>query len=69
MKELKLKVDGMDCTACERRLETALSRVQGVVRSKADYQQGSVSVVTDPSKAIEDSIRATIQKAGFGVSW
>jgi copper chaperone CopZ len=68
VKEVQLKVNGMDCTNCERRLETALSQVDGVVRSKADHQQGLLSVVIDPAKANEEAIRAAIAKAGFGVS-
>ena len=68
MKQLQLKVTGMDCTGCERRLETALSHVDGVVRSKADHQEGSLSVVIDPAKANEEAIRASIETAGFGVS-
>jgi len=68
MKQVQLKVSGMDCTQCERRLENALSQVDGVVRSKADHQQGSLSVVIDPAKANEDAVRAAIAKAGFGVS-
>jgi copper chaperone CopZ len=68
MKQIQLIVSGMDCTHCERRLETALSHVDGVVRSKADHQQGSLSVVIDPAKANEEAIGAAIAKAGFGVS-
>ena len=68
MKQLQLTVNGMDCTHCEQRLETALSHVDGVVRSKADYKEGSLSVVIDPAKANEEAIRASVQKAGFEVS-
>lgn len=68
MKQLQMTVTGMDCTHCERRLETALSHVDGVVRSKADYKESSLSVVIDPAKVKEEAIRASIQKAGFGVS-
>lgn len=68
MRQLQLKVRGMDCTHCERRLETALSHMDGVVRSKADHQKGSLSVVIDPAKANEEAIRASIEKAGFAVS-
>lgn len=68
MKQLRLKVSGMDCTSCERRLETALSRVDGVVQSKADLEEGSLSVVIDPAKASEETIRTSIQQAGFAVS-
>jgi copper chaperone CopZ len=69
MKQLHLNVSGMDCTGCERRLETALSQLDGVVRSKADHREGSLSVVIDPAKANQEAIRASIEKAGFGVSW
>lgn len=68
MKQLQLKVSGMDCTECERRLEAALAHVDGVVRCKADHQEGSLSVVIDPAKANEEAIRTSIEKAGFGVS-
>ena len=68
MKQLQLKVTGMDCTSCERRLENALSRLDGVARSKADHQAGSLSLVIDPTKATDEAIRASIEKAGFGLS-
>lgn len=68
MKQLELKVSGMDCTSCERRLETALSHVDGIVRSKADHREGSLSVVIDPARASEDAIRTSIKKAGFEVA-
>jgi copper chaperone CopZ len=68
MKQVQLNVSGMDCTQCERRLETALAHVEGVVRSKADHQLGSLSVIIDPAKANQEAIRAAIAKAGFGVS-
>ncbi len=68
MKQLQLKVSGMDCANCELRLETALSHVEGVMRSKADYKEGSVSLVIDPAKVTEDSIRTSIRTTGFEVS-
>ena len=68
MKQLQLKVTGMDCTSCERRLENALSRLDGGARSKADHQAGSLSLVIDPTKATDEAIRASIEKAGFGLA-
>ncbi len=67
MKELQLKVTGMDCSSCEQRLENALSHLQGVTRSKADHQMGTLRVVIDPAKVNVESIRASVEKAGFGV--
>lgn len=68
MKQLTLDVSGMSCTGCEQRIESALSRLDGVVRSKADHQSGVVTVVINPAKATEDAVRASIMQAGYGVS-
>ncbi len=68
MKQLELNVSGMDCTQCERRIETTLARLDGVVRSKADHGAGVVTVVINPATASEDAVRASIAQAGFGVS-
>lgn len=68
MKQLELKVNGMDCTNCERRLENAVSRLDGVARSKADHEGGTLSVMVDPAKVKEEAIRATVEKAGFEVA-
>ncbi len=68
MKQLQLNVSGMDCTGCEHRIETTLARLDGVVRSKADHQRGLVTVVINPAKASEEAVRASIEKAGYGVS-
>lgn len=67
MKELQLQVSGMDCTSCESRLEKAVSLMDGVVRSKADHQAGSLTVLIDPAKANEEAIRTSVVKAGFGL--
>ena len=68
MKELSLNVGGMDCTGCELRIQTALSRVDGVVRSKADRRSGVVTVVINPAKVSEDAVRSSIRQAGYEVS-
>ncbi len=68
MKRIELKVTGMSCTGCEQRIQTTLSRLDGVVLSKADHQTGLVTVVVNPVKAKEDTVRASIEQAGYGVS-
>ena len=68
MKELSLKVGGMDCSSCEQRIQTALSRVDGVVRGKADHITGTVTVVINPAKVTEDTVCSTIRQAGYEVS-
>lgn len=60
-----LEVRGMDCPACANRLGTALDRLDGVVRAKADHGAGRVDVRFDPDRVSEDRIRERIRSAGF----
>lgn len=60
-----LDVRGMDCSGCSSRLGTALARVDGVVRAKADHRAGRVDVRFDPGRVSEDEIRERIRAAGF----
>ena len=68
MEEIRLRVTGMSCTGCEQRIEKALARVEGILRSSADRQAGQVRVVFDPARASEESVRACMERAGYGVS-
>ncbi len=67
MKQLDLKVTGMDCVSCERRIQTTLSQLDGVVRSSADHKSGEVTVVIDPARASADAVRGALEQAGFKV--
>jgi len=60
-----LEVEGMDCPGCAKRLGTALDRLDGVVKAKADHQAGRVDVRFDPDRVSEDRIRERIRSAGF----
>ena len=68
MQQLQLRVTGMSCSACERRIEKALARVVGVVRSNADHQGGHVRVVFDSARTSEQAVWSCIEQAGYGVS-
>ena len=65
MNKLELRVSGIHCDGCERRIEAALGQIDGVVRSDADHESGTVTVTIDPSKTSEDAVRASIARAGF----
>lgn len=68
MEQLELRVKGMSCNACEQRIERALARVDGVVRSTADHGAGTVRVVFDPTRASAERVQVCIQQAGYEVS-
>jgi copper chaperone CopZ len=67
VQQLELRVTGMSCSACGGRIEKALARVVGVLRSAADHQAGNVRVVFDPARTSEAAIRSCIEQAGYRV--
>lgn len=67
MEDLVVSVTGMNCASCERRIEDALGRLDGVRLSAADHQRGEVRVVFEPVRSPEETLRATIAAAGFEV--
>lgn len=68
MEQVELRVSGMSCRACEQRIEKALARVEGVLRSAADHQAGQVRVVFDWARTSQEAVRSCIEQAGYGVS-
>jgi copper chaperone CopZ len=67
-----LRVAGMDCGACARRLQTVLGRLDGVAAVEADHATGVVRVRFDPSRAGAGALAAVaaerIEQAGFTVT-
>ncbi|HEX5431473.1 MAG TPA: heavy metal-associated domain-containing protein [Bryobacteraceae bacterium] len=60
---MKLTIEGMHCQACVRRVEKALSSVEGARVEKVEI--GSASVGADPSK--EQAVLDAVRKAGYEV--
>ncbi len=67
MDEVVLTVSGMDCRACEERVERAVAKLAGVRRVSADRAVGQVKVVVE-SASSEAAVRAGITAAGFEVA-
>lgn len=67
MERLNLRVKGMTCTACERRIERALAQVDGVARSNADHRGAQVKVVFDPARTSAEAVQDRIVQAGYEV--
>jgi copper chaperone CopZ len=68
MEQVELRVNGMTCTACERRIARALAQVDGVVRSTADHRAARVKVVFDPARTSAQAVQARIQQSGYEVA-
>lgn len=61
MEEIILKVDGMMCAGCEKRVENVVSKIENIQSVKADHENGKVTIqvngIADIKKiksAIED---------------
>lgn len=67
VQQLELHVTGMTCGACENRIQGALARLPGVVRSMANHRAGRVDVVFDPGRTSSADIQARIAQAGYEV--
>ena len=61
-----VKVKGMMCNHCEKRVTDALMAVEGVSSAKADFKSGLVTVTL--SRAIEnEAVKQTLKDAGYPV--
>jgi Copper chaperone len=68
MDDVVFSVAGMSCASCERRVEAALGRLDGVRVARADHERGEVRVVFEPARSPEESVRGTIAAAGYEVT-
>jgi Cu+-exporting ATPase len=65
--ELTLPIEGMTCASCVRRVERALSKVEGVEEAGVNLATERAHVVYDPSLADVPKLRAAVEKAGYKV--
>ena len=60
-----INVSGMTCSACEVRVKTALTKVEGVKSAEASHQKGTATVAYDDAQTNEQQLREAINKTGF----
>ncbi len=66
MKELEMKVDGMSCGGCEKRIEKVVKDISGVDKVEADYKKGTVKVKGSDSVDKRD-VQRKIEDIGYKV--
>ena len=64
--ELSLRINGMHCGACVRRVTSALEKVPGLKVKSVEV--GSASVSFDPAQAKPGDIVAAVNHIGFQAS-
>ena len=66
MAEINLKVNGMHCEGCEKRIKNALSEIDGVSEVVASYVEGTVKIKINKDIDIQE-IKEIIDDLGFEV--
>lgn len=64
--EIVLKVKGMTCGHCEKRVKAAAESVNGVKSAKADFVKGEVTVACDGNASVKE-LKKAIREAGYKV--
>jgi len=62
-----VKISGMTCAACAKRIEKAIGRLEGVSQASVNFATEKLTVEYDNQKLSPDKIRETIEKVGYGV--
>jgi copper chaperone len=63
MEEITLRIDGMHCGACVRRVTQALQKVEDV--EVEEVRLGAARVKAQNATAAEPALLASVAKAGF----
>lgn len=67
MNKETIKISGMTCAACAKRIEKAVGKLEGVSQASVNFATEKLSVEYNNQKASTDKIKETIEKAGYGV--
>ncbi|MFW6323983.1 MAG: copper ion binding protein, partial [Desulfovibrionales bacterium] len=63
---LDLGISGMTCAACVRRVENALTRLEGVDKAQVNLATETAKVHYDPSLVGPRDIRQSVEQTGYG---
>lgn len=68
MKKENFDVTGMTCAACSARVEKGVSATPGVQEVSVNLLKNSMTVTFDETRASEQSIISSVEKAGYGAA-
>ncbi len=63
----QITVSGMTCSGCEMKIEKKLKAISGILKAKASYNSGKVSVTYDESKVRLSQIKQAIMALNYKV--
>ncbi|OLS41723.1 heavy metal translocating P-type ATPase [Bacillus sp. MRMR6] len=61
----QLKIEGMTCVACAKRIEKVTGKLDGVLEANVNYATEKLSISFEPSKVRLSDIKNAVEKAGY----
>lgn len=65
MKNIRLKVNGMNCQSCGTFIREALEGIEGVFNASANLKKKRVDVLFNDDKTSTEEIRKAIENIGY----
>ncbi|MDV0445468.1 Copper chaperone CopZ [Methanimicrococcus sp. At1] len=67
METVTFKVGGMTCGHCQRRVQDALTNIDGVSKASVNLEKGEATVEYDDFKTSADVLKKAVADAGYEV--
>ena len=68
IKTTEFKIKGMTCASCEAHINHEVNKLNGIVSTKASYENGNAVVEFDGSKTNETEIEKAINTTGYKIT-
>ena len=68
IKTTEFKISGMTCASCEEHVNHKVNKLNGIINSKASYENGNAIIEFDKTKTNETEIEKAINSAGYKVT-
>jgi len=68
IKTTEFKINGMTCAGCEEHVNHEVNKLNGIVNSKASYENGNAIIEFDRTKSDEKEIEKAINLTGYKVT-
>ncbi|MFC4721711.1 mercuric transport protein MerTP [Geojedonia litorea] len=67
VKSIEFKIEGMTCSSCEAHVNHEINKLNGIVDSKASYENGNAIVEFDKTKTNATEIEKAIKATGYKI--
>lgn len=67
IKEIRVTIEGMTCAGCEAHIESEVTKLDGILHVKADYEAANTIVKYDETKVDLEKIETAILSTGYKI--